>query len=172
MKTSKTIKIKINSLPEEAKIRNIIPGIKNDLIAAPPLCDAGCEVIFRKKDVLVKKDKTFLLGRWRDPINRLWRVPLIQEEKYTTIKNYHDILSEDNDNNQQNSDKDEFVLSPSHGYKKTEFSNNAYFCKTEEQSLKFYRATCFSHLKSTRISAIREVYYKGCPGLNVTNAAK
>ena len=86
MKTSKAIKIKIDSFPEEAKIGNILPVIKNDLIAAPPLCDAGCEVILRKKDVLVKKDKTFLLGRWRDPINRLWRVPLIQEEKYTQSK--------------------------------------------------------------------------------------
>ena len=101
MKTSKTIKIKIDSLPEETKIGNILPGIKNDLVSAPPLCDTGCEVLFRKKDVLVTKDTKMLLRRWRDPINRLWRVPLIQEEKHTTIKNYHDILSEENDNNQQ-----------------------------------------------------------------------
>ena len=99
------------------------------------------------------------------------RSPHTGRKIYTT-KNYHYILSEDNDNNQQNSDKDELFLSPSHGYKKTEFANSAYFCKTEEQSLTFYRATCFSHLKSTRISEIREVYYKGWPGLKVTNAAK
>ena len=110
MKTSKTIKIKIDSLPEEAKIGNILPGIKHTLIAAPPLCDAGCKVIFRKKDVLVTKDKKLPPRGWRDPIIRLWRVPLIQEGKYTPSKNYYDILSEDNDDNQQNNDKYEFFL--------------------------------------------------------------
>ena len=60
MKTSKTIKIKINSLPEEAKIGNILPGIKNNPIAAPPLCDSGCELLIRKKDVLVTEDKKYL----------------------------------------------------------------------------------------------------------------
>ena len=60
MKTSKTIKIKINSLPEEAKIVNILPVIKNNLIAAPLLYDAGCEVIFRKKDILIKKVKNYV----------------------------------------------------------------------------------------------------------------
>ena len=108
MKTPKKIKIKINSLPEEAKIGNILPGIKHNLISEPPLCDAGCEVLFRKKDVLVTKDNKLLLKGWCDPINLLWRVPLIQDEKDTPSKHYYDILSKDNDNNQQNSGKDEF----------------------------------------------------------------
>ena len=116
MKMSKTTKIKINSLLQEARFGNILPGIKNNLIAAPPLCDAGCEVIFRKKDVLVTKDKKLLLKEWCDPINWLWRVPLIQEGKYTPSNNYYNILSKDNDENQQNNDKYEFVFSLSYGY--------------------------------------------------------
>ena len=59
MKTSKTIKIKINSLPEEAKIGNILPGIKNNPIAAPPLCDAGCELLIRKKTFSSQKTKNY-----------------------------------------------------------------------------------------------------------------
>ena len=112
MKISKTIKIKIKSLLEQAKIGNILPGIKHNLIAAPPLCDSGCELLFRKQDVLVTKDKKVLLRGWCDPTNRLWRVPLIQEEEYTPSTNYYDILAEDNNNNQQIGDKYKMFLSP------------------------------------------------------------
>ena len=110
MKTSKTIKIKINSLPEESKIGNILQGIKYNLISEPPLCDYGCELLFRKKDVIVTKDKKIILRGWRDPANQLWSVPLIQEEEYTPSTNYYYILAEDNDNNQQSGDKDNFFL--------------------------------------------------------------
>ena len=51
----------------------------NNLIAAPILCDAGCEVKFTKTDVTVTKIKKILQG-WRDPKNNLWRIPLIQKE--------------------------------------------------------------------------------------------
>ena len=116
MKTSKTIKIKINSLPEHAKIGNILPGIKYNLIAAPPLYDSVCKTLFRKQDVLVTKDKKVLLRGLRDPTNRLWRVPLIHEEEYTPSTNYYDILAEENDNNQQSGDKEKNVFSPTHCY--------------------------------------------------------
>ena len=59
MKTSKTIKIKIDSLPEQAKIGNILPVIKNNLIDAPLLCDACCEVIFQKKMFSSQKTKNY-----------------------------------------------------------------------------------------------------------------
>ena len=59
MKTSKTIKIKIDSLPEEAKIGNILPGIKNNLIAAPLLGDADCELLFQKNMFLSQKTKYY-----------------------------------------------------------------------------------------------------------------
>ena len=57
MKTLKTIKIKIDSLPEEAKIGNIPPGIKNNLIAAPLLYDARCSYFFEK--MMLSSQKTF-----------------------------------------------------------------------------------------------------------------
>ena len=154
------------------KTINLQKTPSNDLIAAPPLCDAGCEVLFRKKDVLVTKDKTFLLRRWRDPINRLWRVPLIQEEKYTPSKIIMTYYPRKTTTINKIATNMNLFSRHLTAIKKQNFANNAYFCKTGEQSLKFYRATCFSHLKSTRISEIREVYYKGWPGLNVTNAAK
>ena len=106
----------MKSLPEEAKIGNVIPGIKHNLIASPPLCESGCEILLRKKDVIFTEDKKVLLIGWRDPTKQLLRVPLIQEEEDTPSKNYYDILSEVNDNNQQISDKDEFVFAPTYGF--------------------------------------------------------
>ena len=116
MNTSKTIKIKIYPLPEEAKIGNILPGINNNPIAAPPLCDASCGLIFEKK-TFSSQNKKVLLRVWRYPINQIWRVLLILEETYTPSKNYYDILYEDSNNNKQSSNKDEFVFVLSCGYK-------------------------------------------------------
>ena len=90
MSTTETIQLKIDNLPENAKTGLRLPGIVNNLVAAPILCDAGCEVKFTKKKVTVTKNKKLLLEGWRDPKNNLWRVPLVQhedpnEEKITKI---------------------------------------------------------------------------------------
>ena len=61
---------------------------------------------FSRKKVIVTKKKRILLKGWRDPINGLWRVTLIKEEKDTTSNNSYDILSRKNDDNEQNNDKD------------------------------------------------------------------
>jgi hypothetical protein len=57
MHTTETIELKIDNLPEKAKTGNKLPGIVNNLVAAPILCDAGCEVKFAKTDVTITKNK-------------------------------------------------------------------------------------------------------------------
>ena len=71
----------------------------------------------------------------------------------------------------ENNDNNEFVFHHPTAIK-TEYANIAYFCKIEEQLVKFYHDTCFSPIKITWVSAIFVGNYKGWPGLNVTNAAK
>ena len=130
-KTSKTTKIKIDSLPEEAKIGNILPGIKNNLIAAPLLGDADCELLFRKKYVLVTKDKILLLKGWRDPINQVWRVPQIQDKKIhhqNIIMKFYPRTTITIKNN----DNDEFIFSPSYGYKNQNLQTAHIFAKLKK----------------------------------------
>ena len=79
MHTTKTIKLRLD-LPEKAKIGHRMPKIINNLVSAPALCDAGCEVKFTKKEVVVTHNDKVVLEGWRDPTNNLWRVPLIQEK--------------------------------------------------------------------------------------------
>ena len=45
MRTTKTIKLRLD-LPEKAKIGHRMPKIINNLVSAPALCDAECEVKF------------------------------------------------------------------------------------------------------------------------------
>jgi hypothetical protein len=86
MHTTETIELKIDNLPKNAKIGHRLPGIVNNLVAAPILCDAGCEVKFTKTDVTVTKNNEILLTGWRDPTKILWRVPLVQSENSTKIQ--------------------------------------------------------------------------------------
>ena len=48
MHTTKTIKLRLD-LPEKAKTGHRMPKIIKNLVSAPSLCDAGCEVKFTKK---------------------------------------------------------------------------------------------------------------------------
>ena len=72
------------------------PKIINILVSAPALCDAGCEVKFTKKEVVVTHNDKIVLEGWRDPTNNLWRVSLIQEKvetiNLTESKKYYDIF--------------------------------------------------------------------------------
>ena len=126
---------------------------------------------FSEKRRYHHKLQKLLLKSWSDPINRLWRVPLIQDENIhhqkiimkfyprttTTIKKTTTII---------------FFFQLPTAIKKPKFANNTYFYKTEEQLVKFYQAACFFPIKSTCVSEIREGYYKWWTGLNVTNKAK
>ena len=56
MNTVKTIQLKVDNLPKTAKIGHRLPGIVNNLVAAPILCDTGCEVKFTKTNVIVTKN--------------------------------------------------------------------------------------------------------------------
>ena len=55
MHTTETIELKFENLPENSKTGHRIPGIVNNLVATPILCDADCEIKFTKTDVTVTK---------------------------------------------------------------------------------------------------------------------
>ena len=67
MHTTETIELQIDNLPENAKIGHRLPGIVNNLVAAPILCDAGCEVKFTKTDVTITKKQRSSIDRMARP---------------------------------------------------------------------------------------------------------
>jgi hypothetical protein len=165
MHTTKTIKLRLD-LPEKAKIGHRMPKIINNLVSAPALCDAGCEVKFTKKEVVVTHNDKVVLEGWRDPTNNLWRVPLIQEKvetaNLTESKNYYDIFDDDDDE----SDTERANKTDEKIPEFCNFINSIYDCKNDEHLTKFYHATFGSPVKSTFLNAIRMGYLKGCPGLS------
>ena len=148
MNTTKTVQLKLPQLPETAKTAHRLPGLTNNLLSVAVLCDAGCTVTFSADDVIVNKERAKVLEGWRDPINRLWRVPLTPTA-HTPAKsrnrNYYNILQDNNP---------------------PQAANAMYDCATERQLVQFYHATCFSPTKSTWINAIKKGYFKGWPGLS------
>ena len=138
MRTTNVVKLNLPSLPEEAKTAHRLPGLTNNLISAPILCDAGCEIIFSKKKVSVKKDDKLIMEGWRDPLNRLWRVPLDTTPSRTETNNYFaPLTSEPN------------------------LAQALYECESEKELIHFYHAICFSPTKSTWTTAIRKGFFRG-----------
>ena len=45
------------------------------LIGISPLVDAGCTVLFDNEEVHIIKNNSTIWKGWREPINRLWRLP-------------------------------------------------------------------------------------------------
>ena len=65
------------TLEATARRAHILPGLATEsLIGISPLVDAGCTVLFDDEAVHVIKNNTTIWKGWRDPINRLWRLPL------------------------------------------------------------------------------------------------
>ena len=98
MATTETLKLPLPDIPVAARTAHRMPGITNNLLSAPVLCDAGCTVTFSKNDVTVMKEKKLILQGWRDPHNRLWRVPLHNENKCeaaTVVNNVYECDSEE-----------------------------------------------------------------------------
>ena len=154
MRTTETVELNLPSLPTNAKIAHRLPGLKNNLLSAPVLCDSGCTVTFSSDNVKVTKDNQLLMEGWRDPVNRLWRVPITPTTAASVSQrnyNYYDVLQNGTPN---------------------DTANAMHECTSEKQLILFYHATCFSPTKSTWIDAIRKGFFKGWPGLTAALVSK
>ena len=67
----------LNKLPTNVQLAYRTPGIKNNLIAASELVDAGCELFFHQHGCEAMLNGEIILRGWRDPITKLWHISLL-----------------------------------------------------------------------------------------------
>ena len=73
-------------LSKEAKTAQILPQLaSSSLISLGQLCDDNCVILLHKKVLLAIKNKEIVLKGIRNPIDRLWDIPVCK-----------DIITEDN----------------------------------------------------------------------------
>ena len=66
-----------SDLSKEAKTAQILPRLaSSSLISLGQLCDDDCVVLLNKKQLLAIKDKNIVLQGIRNPIDRLWDIPV------------------------------------------------------------------------------------------------
>lgn len=59
MRLSKEYKLTLPTLPEEARDVHILPGITHSLLVSiGKLCDTGCEALFDRTSIQIKKEET------------------------------------------------------------------------------------------------------------------
>jgi hypothetical protein len=46
MRTTHAVDLLLSKLPPNARMAHSLPGLTNNLLSVPVLCDAGCEVFF------------------------------------------------------------------------------------------------------------------------------
>ena len=65
------------NLSKTAKTTHIVPQLKStSLLSTGQLCDDDCEVLYRKKDMFIAKNKQILHRGTRNNQNGLWNLPL------------------------------------------------------------------------------------------------
>jgi len=155
MKTTETIELLLKKLPPAARKGHRCPGITNNLLAVSELCDAGCSVYFHKHGVEVEYNGEIVLRGWRDPTNRLWRVPLTSEGGTNIIPSTH--VEE---------------INPSGSLILSCEINSIYECEDTGEMTRYWHATLAYHPKSTITWAIGKGYLRGCPGLTTKRVNK
>jgi hypothetical protein len=119
------------------------PGLTNNQLSVPVLCNAGCEVFFNAAGCEVTLNSEIILRGWCNPRHRLWRVRIVDDGWTTNLK------VKDND----------FITPTSNT------AHSLYDCDNTQQLIRFYHACLFSPVKSTLIKAINRGYFKGFPCL-------
>ena len=74
-----TLELDVPNLTPAMKKATVFEEIKRPLFSTPVVADEDCEVIFRKKDMeVLDKNKKVILRGTRDPLSKLWLVPIGQ----------------------------------------------------------------------------------------------
>jgi hypothetical protein len=140
MQAAHTCTLKLPRLPRAAQSAHIFPKMQAALLSIPKLCDAGCTAHFSSTTVVVKtKDGTIALVGRRDPLTKLWEVPLAPH-----------------------ADEHRPTKTPS---QVSAFANSAHKQKTLEDLIVFLHATAGSPTVATWCPAIDKGHYSTWPGL-------
>ena len=77
MTSTKTKKLNIEELPQEARKCHICPDMKDkNLLSVPVLCDAGCMCVFCKHKITIIKNNKIIMEGPRDKPTNLWTIPI------------------------------------------------------------------------------------------------
>jgi hypothetical protein len=140
MQSTHTCTLKLPNLPRAAQKAHIFPKMQAALLSIAKLCDAGCTAHFSEARVVVRNQhSTIVLVGHRDPITKLWEVPLaphIDEPRPT--KATPQVVA---------------------------FANSAYKQKTLQDLIVFLHATAGSPTVATWCHAIDNGHYSTWPGL-------
>jgi hypothetical protein len=77
--TTENLVLLLNKIPPNAQLAYRTPGIKNNLVAASELIDAGCELFFHQHGCKVTLNGEIILRGWRDTNTKLWRISLLRD---------------------------------------------------------------------------------------------
>jgi hypothetical protein len=67
MQTTHAVDLLLHTLLPKAWMTHSLPGLTNNLLSVPILCDAGCEVIFIATGCKVALNGKVILQGWGDP---------------------------------------------------------------------------------------------------------
>jgi hypothetical protein len=127
-----------------------LPGLTNNLLSVPVLCDAGCEVFFHATRCKVTLNGKVILRGWHNPQHRLWQVRIVDNGWTTNFK-----VTDNESTPQSNA-----------------ITHSLYDCDNTQQLTQFYHACLFSPVKSTLIKAINTCYLKGFPSLTLKRVSR
>lgn len=143
LQSSKKCILNIPNLPVEVRVAHVFPVLTtNSLLSIVTLCDSGCEATFNKHELVITLNNNEVMRGVRDPVTKLWRVPLTQD---ATIN----------------------MLQP--GNHKLNTLTQA---KNIKYMIHFYHAAAFSPEISTFADAARHGYFHIWPQLTVENIRK
>ena len=142
MHSTQAVKLLLSKLPANTRMVHSLPGLMNNLLSIPVLCDAGCEVFFNVTGCEVTLNGDIILRGWHDPRHHLWRVRIVDDGWTTNLR-----VSDDT------------PMPPPEG------AYSLYDCDNTQQLIRFYHACLFLPTKSQLIKAINRGYFKGFPGL-------
>jgi hypothetical protein len=144
MHSTHAVDLLLSKLPANARMAHSLPGLTNNLLSVPVLCDAGCEVFFNTTCCKVTLNGEIILRGWRDPQHRLWRVRIVNDGWTTNLK---------------------VIDNASPPSTEVATAHSLYDCDNTQQLTRFYHTCLFSPAKSTLVKAINRGYLKGFPGL-------
>eukprot|EP00804_Cyclotella_cryptica_P012573 CCRYP_014710-RA/>CCRYP_014710-RA protein AED:0.34 eAED:0.26 QI:0/0/0/1/0/0/2/0/588 len=144
--TTENLVLLLNNLPHDARLAYRKPGIKNNLLAASGLVDAGCELFFHQHGCEITQNGEIILQGWRDTDTKLWRISLLPDGGQTVLPQQAEI-------------RDMFEVPTAL------LTNNVYECNNTNELINYYYATMGYPVTLTWCKAIDRGYFRRWPGL-------